>query len=185
MNIDHISENNRENNFTEAPKIIDKLILVCPEYDWFVLPNLINNCNLLSDEDKDFALRNDAVNIMFVQIFKYVEPFNNGLMQRLTDLGRKAKEAGGHFAFVKQVQEKAFADAERQKLNDEKLKYDVKNDQDFSATGTIDLMDFDGKEALSSLNKKCFDLHKGADGVSKTWSEVAINLKGSIKRSCK
>jgi polyisoprenoid-binding protein YceI len=30
--------------------------------------------------------------------------------------------------------------------------------------------------AIASLNKACFDLHKGADGVSKTWSDVAIDI---------
>jgi len=30
--------------------------------------------------------------------------------------------------------------------------------------------------AIASLNKACFELHKGADGVSKTWSDVAIDI---------
>lgn len=44
--------------------------------------------------------------------------------------------------------------------------------------GVINLEDFGAQDAIISLNKVCGDLHKGADGVSKTWSEVAIN--GSV-----
>lgn len=48
----------------------------------------------------------------------------------------------------------------------------------FTITGTINLEDFGAQDALTSINKACFDLHKGPDGVSKTWSEVAIS--GSV-----
>jgi hypothetical protein len=43
------------------------------------------------------------------------------------DTGRAAQKAGGHFAYLKSLDDKALADKERQRLNDEKLKYDVKN----------------------------------------------------------
>lgn len=45
----------------------------------------------------------------------------------------------------------------------------------FTVNGVINLEDFGAKAAVESINKACFDLHKGADGVSKTWSEVAIS----------
>lgn len=48
----------------------------------------------------------------------------------------------------------------------------------YSVNGVLNLEDFNAQEALASINKACYDLHKGADGVSKTWSEVAIS--GSI-----
>ncbi|MDR3605822.1 MAG: YceI family protein [Oligoflexia bacterium] len=71
------------------------------------------------------------------------------------------------------------------KTKDVPMHYEVKEDKLFSATGNIDVLDFGAKSALSSLNERCHDLHKGADGVSKTWSEAAINLKGTITKSCK
>jgi polyisoprenoid-binding protein YceI len=49
----------------------------------------------------------------------------------------------------------------------------------FAVNGVINLEDFDALGAVESINKACFDLHKGADGVSKTWSDVAIS--GSIQ----
>jgi hypothetical protein len=49
---------------------------------------------------------------------------------------------------------------------------------DFQAIGTIDLFDFEGNSALASINKSCFDLHKG-----KTWSDVNIAFRTTIKAS--
>ena len=50
----------------------------------------------------------------------------------------------------------------------------MKGDSMFIST-TVNVMEWNGQEAMDSLNVACFDLHKGADGVSKTWSEVDIN----------
>lgn len=46
----------------------------------------------------------------------------------------------------------------------------------FQASGTIDLFDFNAKYALVSINKSCFDLHKG-----KTWTDVTIGFSTTIK----
>ncbi|WP_445455210.1 YceI family protein [Flavobacterium sp. HNIBRBA15423] len=48
----------------------------------------------------------------------------------------------------------------------------------FALNSTINLDDFGGQEAIKAINTTCFELHKGADGVSKTWNDVAIN--GSV-----
>ena len=50
------------------------------------------------------------------------------------------------------------------------------NDDVFEAKGVIDMLDFGASNALSSINKACFDLHKG-----KTWSEVGISFKTKIE----
>ncbi len=57
------------------------------------------------------------------------------------------------------------------------MKYDYKK-ENFKATGTIDLFDFSANDALSSINKSCFDLHKG-----KTWNDVTIGFSIMIKAS--
>ncbi|MBD0832351.1 YceI family protein [Aestuariibaculum sediminum] len=49
-------------------------------------------------------------------------------------------------------------------------------------TGTMNLNDWDALGALESLNKVCFDLHKGPDGVSKTWEEVAIEVSTYLRK---
>ena len=48
----------------------------------------------------------------------------------------------------------------------------------FSAKGIIDIFDFSASKALSSINKACFDLHKG-----KTWNDVSIAFSTNIEAS--
>ena len=55
----------------------------------------------------------------------------------------------------------------------------------FSLNGKMDLVNFTAHEALESLSKACHDLHKGSDGVSKTWSEVEFTVTTQIKENCK
>ena len=53
-------------------------------------------------------------------------------------------------------------------------------DNVFKMTGTMDITKWNASAALASLNTACLDLHKGADGVSKTWSEVALNITSTF-----
>jgi hypothetical protein len=50
----------------------------------------------------------------------------------------------------------------------------------FSMKATMDITKWNAVEALNSLNTVCRDLHKGEDGVSKTWSDVALNIKSTF-----
>ncbi|WP_372935286.1 YceI family protein [Seonamhaeicola sp.] len=50
-------------------------------------------------------------------------------------------------------------------------------------TGVMNLKDWNALDALASLNKACFDLHKGADGVSKTWEDVAIEVSTFLRKN--
>lgn len=47
---------------------------------------------------------------------------------------------------------------------------------------SLNLADVNGLEALASLNKACEVLHKGADGVSKTWEDVEINISTVLNK---
>jgi len=62
-------------------------------------------------------------------------------------------------------------------LNDVSKEYEVSSKFEnnvFTIETKVDLVDFNALPAIEALNKACGDLHKGADGVSKTWSEVEI-----------
>jgi polyisoprenoid-binding protein YceI len=50
--------------------------------------------------------------------------------------------------------------------------------EDFDAEGTIDLSDFNALPALSSINKSCYELHKG-----KTWRDVTISFHTTVTAS--
>ena len=52
------------------------------------------------------------------------------------------------------------------------------------AKGEIDVLTVGLDGALSDLHKSCEVLHKGADGVSKTWPNVEIKLSSMISQKC-
>lgn len=52
----------------------------------------------------------------------------------------------------------------------------------YTFNGVMDLESWDALAAVSSLNKACEALHTGADGVSKTWSEVAVKAEVILQK---
>jgi len=55
------------------------------------------------------------------------------------------------------------------------------NGKVFNLTGNLKITNWNAAKALASLNEACKDLHKGDDGVSKTWDDVAINITSTFK----
>lgn len=51
----------------------------------------------------------------------------------------------------------------------------------FGMTTKMDVANWNAQSSIDSLNAVCNDLHKGLDGVSKLWSEVAINATIDFK----
>lgn len=66
---------------------------------------------------------------------------------------------------------------------DVKGNYTLK-DGDFSFTSTIDVSSWNALGGITALNKECNELHKGKDGVSKLWSEVALSFTTSLSSDC-
>lgn len=60
----------------------------------------------------------------------------------------------------------------------------VKTGNTLKLNGTLDLLKIGQKAAFDSLHKSCEVLHRGTDGVSKTWSEVEIEATATIKEGC-
>ena len=46
----------------------------------------------------------------------------------------------------------------------------------FNMKASMDVNNWNASKALASLNNVCLDLHRGADGISITWSEVTLNI---------
>ncbi len=57
----------------------------------------------------------------------------------------------------------------------------VISDQIIEINAAINLDNWQANAAIDALNKVCFDKHKGADGISKTWNEVTLNIKTYLK----
>jgi len=60
------------------------------------------------------------------------------------------------------------------------FKYSIEGKK-FSLTSTMDVANWNAQSSIDSLNSVCNDLHKGLDGISKLWSEVAINVNTTFK----
>ena len=54
--------------------------------------------------------------------------------------------------------------------------YLFKNDT-ITLSAKIDLNIWQGEKAMQSLNKVCYDLHTGTDGISKLWPDVDVQIK--------
>lgn len=63
------------------------------------------------------------------------------------------------------------------------LDYTVTNDV-IKLTGSIDVVDFGAENAVASLNEVCKTLHVGSDGISKTWSNVDLEIEASLNKDC-
>ena len=55
------------------------------------------------------------------------------------------------------------------------FKYTI-TDQSFTMNTKMDVLNWNAQSSIDSLNTICKDLHKGLDGISKLWSEVAISV---------
>jgi hypothetical protein len=55
------------------------------------------------------------------------------------------------------------------------------SDQMITIEAVMDLDNWNAQNALVSLNEACKELHTGTDGVTKTWSEVKIEIATYLK----
>jgi polyisoprenoid-binding protein YceI len=57
----------------------------------------------------------------------------------------------------------------------------IVTDNKVTIVGNMELDNWQAKAALEALNVVCKDLHSGADGISKTWSDVKIEVITLLK----
>ncbi|TDS15443.1 YceI-like domain-containing protein [Maribacter caenipelagi] len=57
------------------------------------------------------------------------------------------------------------------------LAYEMNGDNKIVFNGVMELENWNAMNAVASINKACEILHTGKDGVSKTWSEVAVKAE--------
>lgn len=73
-------------------------------------------------------------------------------------------------------------------LNDKSLplifQYSIKGGI-IEATSSFDALTFAMGDSVDALKKRCGSLHTGEDGVSKTWTEFDLAVKGVSKKVCK
>ncbi len=55
------------------------------------------------------------------------------------------------------------------------------HEENISINAVMNLDNWQAQAAINALNKVCNDKHKAADGISKTWNEVALNIQIKTK----
>ncbi len=62
----------------------------------------------------------------------------------------------------------------------------ITDDHSFELLGEIDVLkNFKMNTAYKSISKACEKLHAGADGVSKTWTNVGLSITGKMSKFCR
>ena len=62
--------------------------------------------------------------------------------------------------------------------------YEMAEDGTLTAKADMEMMDFGLKAAFDSIHTACKLLHTGADGVAKTWTDVALSITAKIAKEC-
>ncbi|MBU3027213.1 hypothetical protein [Zobellia galactanivorans] len=63
------------------------------------------------------------------------------------------------------------------------LTHKAVSDTALTFDGVMNLENWDALDAVASINKVCEALHTGKDGVSKTWSEVAVHAEVLLQKN--
>ena len=63
------------------------------------------------------------------------------------------------------------------------LSYEMDGDTKITFSGIMNLENWNAMDALESINKACEVLHTGKDGISKTWSEVALQAEVILQKN--
>ncbi len=108
--------------------IVDKLLPLLPEYNVFHFSYYAKEKLQWKIKDvQEITMHAPYIKRLMIENLRYVNEVTEGQLYELTDKGRQAKAAGGHYAYLKELDEKKLEENVRKKLSDEKLKYDVKN----------------------------------------------------------
>jgi len=110
------------------------------------------------------------------------------LFQKFFRLVRSYAEYEGHFDSVKGDDHAGTMNLKLKlngKVNEVPMTYKMGAEGWFEANGTFDMTQFGMDAALASLHTACEELHKGKDGVSKTWPNVELSFTGKVAKDCK
>jgi len=62
------------------------------------------------------------------------------------------------------------------------LTHEKKSENAYAFNGVMNLENWDALNAVAAINKACEALHTGQDGISKTWSEVAVQAEVLLQK---
>jgi polyisoprenoid-binding protein YceI len=79
---------------------------------------------------------------------------------------------------------KATIEIEMNKMKKDVVGQYTLEDGMFNFSATIDVLNWNAGNGITTLNTACKDLHTGADGKSKLWSEVDLSFTTELMSDC-
>ncbi len=126
--------------------------------------------------DMPSTLKHAQVDINIYSVFTSKEERDKKIIKYLFE---KMGKAGKIHVKVKKVTDNQILADITMNNRTKEVPFDMDVDQKrgiVNLKGKIDLVkDFGAEKPLKLLNKACYKLHMGEDGISKTWSEVDLN----------
>ena len=144
----------------------------------------ININTLIDSETKQGAIEGLQFSIPVSSFFSKNEVRDTKIKQLFFGVMKETTMVSGHFSNVIGNETKGNVSLNL-KMNNETIvipmNYSIEKNT-INLDGTIEnLLDWKMETAFNSLHKACELLHTGADGISKTWTDVAISAKVVLK----
>lgn len=149
------------------------------------ISELLKNYSVIIDKQSVFSTQEPITKNLLKYFFNILK--NDKIEAKILDL--KAKNHDKVIAAAKRKEDKISFDYKKGsivlevKMNNVvknvDMTYYIKNDT-LHSVGKLNLLDFNAADALTSLNKACFDKHLG-----KTWSDISIKFIVKTQKICK
>ena len=111
--------------FEKALKYVDKLLPLLPDFSHFNISSIVLTSGWTQQEIDEAYNLDSVIQTLLISRLKYVDGSAEAYWIELNDIGRQVKNAGGHFAFLTCLADKAAVDKERQERKDKSDKLDL------------------------------------------------------------
>ncbi|RYX84806.1 hypothetical protein EON73_03120 [bacterium] len=112
-----------------ALELMNKILIAAPPNTEFLITDLIPKIESTDYTSNIIQDLHYKISDLLIKTFNYADHPLGRYFIRLTDKGRLVKSQGGHFEHIKKIADKDKLEKERQELNDEKLRLDIRNSQ--------------------------------------------------------
>lgn len=127
MNSEHFEQIEKSKN---AIVIIDKILPHLPDFGVFHFAYYAKEVLHWSDKEiREIATAQYQIVHLALNHFQYINEKTKGYYYELNDKGREAKLKGGHFSYLKYLEEKEKNETERQEIKNKSDKFDLLNKQ--------------------------------------------------------
>ncbi len=145
------------------------------------------------------TLSTDRTGILYTSIMEFVDGINFSINSSSSISGDVIRDASVKDYFFKFFTENFQINGNLEVVSQKKviahldmfgvdtpiaLSFSIAEDM-LNLRGRISLNEIGAVQAFNSIHDKCVDLHRGPDGISKTWDQVDISIDIPIVKDCR